>query len=60
MCISKMSAVKGAVIGTVAGMVVGMGVKSLMDTNKRTLKRKANKMVDAVENLADTAKNMFT
>lgn len=45
--------------GLAAGVAVGMIGKMLMDTNTKTLQKKAGKVADAMEKLADSAMDMF-
>ncbi len=45
--------------GLASGIAIGMIGKILLDTNKKKLMKKVNQMADAMENLGDTAKNMF-
>lgn len=45
--------------GLAAGVAVGMVGKVLMDNNARTLQKKAGKVADAMENLANSTMNMF-
>ena len=52
-------AVKCLLAGMGAGVAVGVVGKVLMDNNKRTLKKKAGKVADAMESLIDSAKDMF-
>ncbi len=55
----KTSGLKCVLCGLGAGIAVGMIGKVLMDTNKRTLQKRANKVADAMENLANSAMEMF-
>ncbi len=45
--------------GLTSGIVIGVIGKIMLDTNKKTLMKKVNKMADAMENLTDSAKNIF-
>ena len=55
----KGGAVKYLLAGMGAGAAVGVVGKVLMDNNKRTLQKKAGKVADAMENLIDSAKDIF-
>lgn len=60
MCSEKKGgSVKCVLLGIGAGVAFGVAGKVLMDNNKRTLKKKAGKVVSAMENLAESAKDMF-
>lgn len=58
-CKKKGGAVKYLLAGMGAGAAVGVVGKVLMDNNKRTLQKKAGKVADAVEDLLDSAKDIF-
>ncbi len=58
-CEKKGSGLKCAIAGAGAGLAVGAIGMVLLSSNKRTLKKKANKVADAMENLFDSAKDMF-
>ena len=59
-CASKKgSGLKCVLGGLAAGVAVGMVGKVLMDNNTRTLQKKAGKVADAMENLANSAMDMF-
>jgi len=45
--------------GVVSGVVLGMIGKILLDTNKKALKKKADKMFEAMSNLGDSAMELF-
>lgn len=49
----------GMTLTMASGIAVGMMGKKMMDENKRMLKRKARKVADTVENIADTTRYMF-
>lgn len=55
----KMTTVKGVAAGMAAGLLVGFTAKALMDDSKRGLKKKANKVMNTVEDMADTVKYIF-
>ncbi len=58
-----MNVVKGAAIGMVSGVVVGFVGKKMIDDGKRGLKRafkkKTDRAMSTIENIADTVKYMF-
>lgn len=54
-----MSMIKNVAAGIAAGMLVGFTAKALMDDSKRGLKKKANKVMNTVEDMADTVKYIF-
>ncbi len=56
---SLMSAVKGVVWGAALGVAAGVVGSKMMDQNKRTMKRKANKALRSMESMMDTASYMF-
>lgn len=56
---NAMSVVKGVAVGMATGMVAGYVGKKMMDENRRGLKKKANKALDTMENIASTAKYIF-
>ena len=59
-CASKKGgSLKCVLGGLAAGVAVGMVGKVLMDNNTRTLQKKAGKVADAMENLANSTMNMF-
>ncbi len=58
-CKKKGGAVKYLLAGMGAGAAVGVVGKVLMDNNKRILQKKAGKVADAVEDLIDSAKDIF-
>ena len=45
--------------GLMSGIAIGVIGKILLDTNKKKLMKQVNKMADAVEDLTDSAKNIF-
>ena len=45
--------------GLMSGVAIGVIGKIMLDTNKKTLKKKVEKMTEAMENLGDSAKNLF-
>ena len=55
----KGSGVKLLLGGLLAGTAVGATGVFLMNSDKRALQKKAEKVADAMENLADSAVNMF-
>ena len=56
---NSMNTVKGVAAGMAAGMLVGFTAKALMDDSKKGLKKKANKVMNTVEDMADTVKYIF-
>lgn len=58
-CEKKGGSLKCIIGGVLAGVAVGMVGKVLMDNNKKTLQKKASKVADAMENLLNTAMEMF-
>lgn len=60
MCSEKKSGgLKWLLIGMAGGVAVGMIGQAMLDSNKKMLQKKTRKVVDAMENLADSAKDMF-
>ena len=55
----KGSGAKLLIGGLLAGTAVGAAGVFIMNSDKRDLQKKAGKVADAMENLADSAKNMF-
>lgn len=45
--------------GLMSGIALGVVGKILLDSNKKALMKKVNKVADAMENLTDSAKDMF-
>lgn len=45
--------------GLMSGIALGVIGKILLDSNKKQLTKKMNKVADAMENLTDSAKDMF-
>ncbi len=45
--------------GMLAGAAVSAGAICLMSNNKKTLQKKAGKVAEAMEDLLDSAKDMF-
>ena len=45
--------------GLMSGIAIGVIGKIMLDTNKKALMKKVNKVADAMDNLTDSAKNMF-
>lgn len=56
---NTMNTVKGVAAGMAAGLLVGFTAKALMDDSKKGLKKKANKVMNTVEDMADTVKYIF-
>ena len=49
----------GILLSMAAGAAVGIMGKKLVDDNKKQLKRKADRVADTMEEIADTAKFVF-
>lgn len=49
----------GMTLTMASGVAVGMIGQKMIDDNKRMLKKKAKRVADAVENIADTTRYMF-
>lgn len=45
--------------GLMSGIAIGVIGKIMLDTNKKKLMKKVGKMADAVEDLTDSAKDIF-
>lgn len=59
-CKQKKCSVIGCVLaGLASGIAIGMIGKILLDTNKKALKKKAEKMLKAMGELGDSAVAMF-
>lgn len=58
-CEKKGGGLKCVIGGMAAGIAVSAVSAVLMNNNKRALQKKAGKVADAMENLFDTAKDMF-
>jgi hypothetical protein len=59
-CEKKSSGVVPCMLaGLTSGIVIGVIGKIMLDTNKKSLMKKVNQMADAMENLGDSAKNLF-
>ncbi len=54
-----MGVAKGVAFGMATGMVAGYVGKKMMDDGSRGLRKKANKALDTMENIASTAKYIF-
>ncbi|MBQ0097535.1 MAG: hypothetical protein KBS62_01190 [Oscillospiraceae bacterium] len=59
MASNVMSVVKGVTFGMASGIVVGFVGKKMLDDGKYGLKRKANRAIDTMEDIAETAKYIF-
>lgn len=55
----KGGVLKGIIGGLAAGMAVSAVGVVMMNNNKKTLQKKAGKVADAMEDLFDSAKDMF-
>lgn len=56
---NAMGIAKGVAVGMMTGMVAGYVGKSMMVTGKSGIRKKANKALDTMENIASTAKYIF-
>lgn len=54
-----MSVVKGMAFGMASGMVAGYVGKKMLDDGKKGMRKKANRAIDTMENIASTAKYIF-
>lgn len=54
-----MSVVKGMAFGVASGVVAGYVGKKMLDDGKRGMRKKANRAIDTMENIASTAKYIF-
>lgn len=54
-----MSVVKGMAFGMASGMIAGYVGKKMMDDGKKGMRKKANRAIDTMENIASTAKYIF-
>lgn len=54
-----MGVVKGVAFGMATGTVAGYMGKKMMDEGKHSMRKKANKAIDTMENIASTAKYIF-
>ncbi len=54
-----MGIVKGVAFGMATGAVAGYVGKKMMDNGTRGMRKKANKALDTMENIANTAKYIF-
>lgn len=54
-----MGIVKGVAFGMATGAVAGYVGKKMMDEGKRGMRKKANRAIDTMENIASTAKYIF-
>lgn len=51
-----MSMLKGTAFGLMAGMAVGYVGKKMLDDGPQVLKKKADKAIDTMEDVAETAR----
>ncbi len=56
---SAMNLVKGMAWGAAFGVATAVAGSKLMENNKKTMKKKANKALKSMENMLDTATYMF-
>ncbi|MBQ3073705.1 MAG: hypothetical protein IJD19_03380 [Ruminococcus sp.] len=56
---SVMSVMKGMAWGAALGVAAGVVGSKMMESNKKTMKKKANKALRSMENMIDTASYMF-
>lgn len=59
MASKAMGVIKGVAVGMASGMVVGYVGKNMMNMSKHNMKRKANRAINTMENIASTAKYIF-
>lgn len=57
--VKKCGTISCMLAGLVSGITLGVIGKILLDSNKKQLMKKVNKMADAMENLTDSAMDMF-
>lgn len=53
---SMMSMIKGATLGLATGMVVGYVGKKMLDDGSAVVKKKADKAIDTMDEVVDTAR----
>ena len=58
-CTKKGGRLKYLLVGVGAGVAAGVAGKILVDNNMNVIQKKADKVADAMENLLDSAKEMF-
>lgn len=56
---NAMNIAKGVAVGMATGAVVGYVGRNMMNKGKYGMKKKANKAIDTMENIAQTAKYIF-
>ena len=56
---TKCSVIGCVLAGMASGVALGMVGKILLDSNKKALKKKADKMLKAMSDLGDSAMQMF-
>ncbi|MBQ6627177.1 MAG: hypothetical protein IIX27_07835 [Ruminococcus sp.] len=54
-----MGIMKGVAFGMASGMVAGYVGKKMLDDGKKGMRKKANRAIDTMENIASTAKYIF-
>ena len=54
-----MNVVKGVTLGMVAGATAGLVGKKMLDNNKKSIKKKANRALKEMGSMLDTASYMF-
>lgn len=54
-----MNVAKGVMVGMATGAVAGFVGKKMMDEGSRGIRKKANRAIDTMENIASTAKYIF-
>lgn len=56
---TAMNMVKGVTLGMVAGAAAGLVGKKMLDKNKNSMKKKANRALKEMGSMLDTASYMF-
>ncbi len=56
---TAMNLVKGVTLGMVAGATAGLVGKKMLDNNKKSIKKKANRALKEMGSMLDTASYMF-
>ncbi|MBQ2971595.1 MAG: hypothetical protein IJE16_03475 [Ruminococcus sp.] len=56
---NAMGIAKGVAVGMATGMVAGYVGKKMMDDGKHSMKKKATRAINTMENIASTAKYIF-
>ena len=56
---TAMNLVKGVTLGMLAGATAGLVGKKMLDNNKKSIKKKANRALKEMGSMLDTASYMF-